>query len=323
MNLFSVGKIPVYCEGITHRLETRKSGETKVVDLTLKIHPFNAQLASALDQDEYGFVKRTLFRMASGDPVVDLRAVEFRPPGDRQRLTCFAAPDTDQASICLDQVKVTKLRARASKDANGWTLYIGVSFGPLSKDELSWINQFYTGQSFISWEEAEPSLDFDADGDDDDDDRPSRSATIWDEGAATSTDTLQTLSFALLGKQCFLDVVQLATLTDAEREDLAKWAKAKKGPVWPPALGRSHVAAAPPADGRQVCRKCGLVLHGDRDPVDPPFVEGSIIGLDCAGVDLEESRPIAKRGSKKTKKVDPETERRQQAADAAQRATAH
>lgn len=294
MNLFSVGKIPMYCEGITHRLESRKSGETKVVDLSLKIQPFNQQLASALDQDEYGFVKRTLFKMASGDPVIGLRAVEFRLPADRQRLLCFAAPDTEQASICLDQVKVTKLRARASKDATGWTLYIGVSFGPLSKDELEYVNRFYTAQAFITWEAAEPSLEFDAEGKGDEDEEHERPAPMWDEDATPSTEALQTLKVALLGKQCFLKVEQLATLTAAQREDLARWAKAKKGPVWPPVLGGSHVAGKPATQG-QVCRKCGLVLT----PVESgtPYTEGSIIGLDCPGVDLEDARPLKKRGT--------------------------
>jgi hypothetical protein len=186
MDLFTVGKIPVYCEGITHRIERRTSGDTKVVDLTLKIAPFNAQLATALDQTEYGFVKRTLFKMNSGDPVVDLRAVEFLPPADRQRLTCFAAPDTEKASICLDQVKVTKIRARSSKDAQGWTLYIVVSFGPLDKNELEYVNRFYTSQVFITWDEAEPSLDFeDGDGDDDsDDDLVDDASTLKFPGAA-------------------------------------------------------------------------------------------------------------------------------------------
>lgn len=197
MNLFTVSKIPVYCEGITHRIERRKSGDTKVVDLTLKIAPFTAQLATALNQDEYGFVKRTLFKMASGDPVVDLRAVEFLPPGDRQRLTCFAAPDTDAASICLDQVRITKIRARSSKDAQGWTLYIGVSFGPLDKNELEYVNRFYTSQAFITWEEAEPSLEFTDDEATDDEPpvglAPGRPAPMFDDDGTELPSPMQCL----------------------------------------------------------------------------------------------------------------------------------
>jgi hypothetical protein len=164
MDLFTVGKIPMYCEGITHRLENRKSGEVKVIDLALKITPFNAQLAAALDPDEYGFVKRVLFKMNDGEPVVDLRAVEFRPPSDRQRVIADIAPDTDEGSICLEQVKVTKIRARASKDANGWTLYVHVSFGPVSAGELAFANEFYTGMRYLDWSAAEQSLDFAGEG---------------------------------------------------------------------------------------------------------------------------------------------------------------
>src|SRR4051812_2784066 len=136
MQLFSVGKIPVYCEGITHRIEKRKGSDTKVVDLTLKIEPFTPELASALDQAEYGFVKRMLFKIGDGSPLGDLRSVEFVPPGDRQLVTCFASPDTEKPSIAFDQCKVTKLRARSQKDAAGWVLYLYLSFGPLSRAEL-------------------------------------------------------------------------------------------------------------------------------------------------------------------------------------------
>lgn len=161
MNLFTLGKIPMYCEGITHRLERRKDRDVKVVDLALKIEPFSPQLAGALDPTDYAFVKRTLFKMGDASPTLDLRAVEFRLPAERQKIRCYASPDTERASICIDQVKVTKLRARSSKDANGWVFYVNVSFGPLDKTELEYVNAFYTEQRFISWEAAQPSLELD------------------------------------------------------------------------------------------------------------------------------------------------------------------
>lgn len=322
MNLFTVPKIPVCCEGITHRLETRKSGETKVVDLTLKVQPFNGQLAAALDPNEYGFVKRVLFKMDSGDPTVDLRAAEFTPPGDRQRLTCFATTDSVEPSIVLDQVKVTKLSARRGKKAHGWTLTIGVSFGPLGRNELEYVNRFYTGQAFITFEEADPSLDFADDEESEDDVTDKRPAPMFDENTPPSHDVLQKLSFALLGKHCFLEEEQLAKLTDAQREGLAKWAKGKNGPVWPPVLASSHVAGKLGADGSQPCTKCGLVLYNAEMTAAVAYTEKSIVGLDCPGVDLDDAVPQPKkRGSKKTKRIDHDAERREQTAHGKRAAT--
>jgi hypothetical protein len=205
MHLFTTGKIPMYCEGITHRLEKRKDSEVKVVDLTLRVFPFTGQLASALDQDEYGFVKRTLFNLNSGDPSVDLRAVEFKPPSERQRMHCFASPDSDVASILLDQVKVTKLRARGSKDANGWALILVVSFGPLDKTELAFVNEFYTKQQFIRWEAAEPSLAFeDTDaGESPDPDGGGRPTPMWDESDVVGT---------------VVDAMEQVAVTDEEKD---------------------------------------------------------------------------------------------------------
>lgn len=169
MKLFSTGKVPCYCEGISHRIERRKSGDTKVVDLALRIDPFNAQLAAALDPGEYGFVKRMLFKQGDASPVRDLRTVEFKPPAERQDLQCFASPDTSKASILLDHVKITKIRVRGQKDGDRWVLYLYASFGPLSKTELEYVNAFYTEQRFITFEQSDPSLEYDEeDGDEDD-----------------------------------------------------------------------------------------------------------------------------------------------------------
>lgn len=176
MKLFSVGKVPMYCEGITHRIERRKSGDAKVVDLQLRIEPFTAQLAAALDQTEYAFVRRLLFTMNDASPVIDLKVVELRTPADRQKLLCFPATDTVKASIALDQVKVTKIRARKQKAGAAWVVYLHVSFGPLGKSELEYVNAYYTEQRFITFEEAEPSLEFEEESTDDEDEPETRSS---------------------------------------------------------------------------------------------------------------------------------------------------
>lgn len=191
MRLFSVAKVPCYCEAITHRIERRKSGDAKVVDLSLKIDPFTAQLASALDQAEHGGVKRKLFKQNNGEPDRDLRAAEFRPPGDRQKLICFASPDTSQASIALDHVKITKMRARGQKDGDRWVFVLVASAGPLGKTELEYVSAFHAEMRFITFEEAEPSLEFEQLEDTEDDadltdadEKARRPAPMFDTDAA-------------------------------------------------------------------------------------------------------------------------------------------
>lgn len=188
MHLFDVAKVPMFCDGIAHRLEKRKTGdEVKVVDLTLRIQPFTNELASTINQDEYGAVKRMLFNLITGEANDDLRSVEFVATSDRQRLICFATPDTEVPSIAFDQVKVKKIRARTQKDVAGWALYVYVSFGPLGKSELEYVNDWYTKQRFVSFEEAEPSLDFEDDDLTDADEKARHAAPpppMWDDDEA-------------------------------------------------------------------------------------------------------------------------------------------
>lgn len=122
---------------------------------------------------------------------------------------------------------------------------------------------------------------------------------------------LQDLSFKLLGRQCFLTVTELAGLSDEDRGALHTWATAKKrGPLYPPVLATAHVAAEPGTDG-QHCAKCGALLPREEGAM--PYVVKSFVGFGCVDAEPEEARPIAKRGSKKTKKVEPEAERVEQA----------
>jgi hypothetical protein len=181
MKLFTAGRIPLYCEGITHRLETRKSGDVKVVDLTLKAEPFTAQLSAAMNASEYGFVRRVLFTLSDASPIRDYRSIEFKPPVDRQKLICYASVDIPKASIAIDQAKVTKIRARQAKDGYHWTLYLYASFGPLGREELEYVNAFYCEQRWIAFEEAEPSLEFEGDaGDEADEPEPLRPAPMFE-----------------------------------------------------------------------------------------------------------------------------------------------
>jgi len=166
MELFTVGKIGCYLDAITHRLDKRKGvgDDVKIIDLKLRIQPFTAQMAAALDPSLYAFVRRMLFRQGDGAPLTDYKAIEFKPPSDRDRqlLTVFASPDTTQASIAFHECKVGKLIARGQKNVDGWALIVRVNFGPVDKAELEYVNDWYTEQRFVTFKPAHPSLDFDA-----------------------------------------------------------------------------------------------------------------------------------------------------------------
>jgi hypothetical protein len=174
MQLFTVPKVGVHCDGIGHRLETRADHVEKIIELTLRVQPFTAQLAAALDPDWYGFVKRFLFKQGDGSAITDVKSIEFKPPSDRQLVTAFASTDTVKASIAFDQVKVTKIRARTEKGIDGWALIVHVSFGPVGRAELEYVNAWYTEQRFLSFEAADPSLfaGGDSDGNDDAEEEP-------------------------------------------------------------------------------------------------------------------------------------------------------
>lgn len=155
MKLFSVGKIGVTLDHIIHKMEKRKDGDVKVIELKCRIFPFSSQIALAIDE----IVKTALFKRTSGEPHAHVKEFVFLLPIERQQVYIFASPDTEKASILFDQVKVSHLRARTEKGAGGYALTFSLTFSQDDK-QLAYAESWRTEMRFLSTEESEPSLDF-------------------------------------------------------------------------------------------------------------------------------------------------------------------
>lgn len=162
MKLFEIAKVGCYCEGVAHSLEKRRGEDVKVLTLTMKVAPFSATHAASMPDG----VKPTLFKLNSGDPKETLRRVEFALGVERQQLHVFASPDTSKATFMLDQVRIHGTYARVVKDRNGFDFLFKATFGPVGRDELEWIQAWLLTQKFVTFEPAEPSMDFEEDGED-------------------------------------------------------------------------------------------------------------------------------------------------------------
>ena len=179
--LIDVKKVGVFCDGIAHSTEKRKDGEVKVVQLALRIQPFDAKLATAIRQD----VRQTLFKLNTVEQQPHLDRVTFKLGVPRQNLYLFASPDTTKASLMLDHVKITSICARTEKGVNGLALTFKATFGPASSQELAYVEDWRNSQRFVNTEEAEASLEFDNEteqDEDDDEDAPERPQEMWQDG---------------------------------------------------------------------------------------------------------------------------------------------
>jgi hypothetical protein len=163
MNLFEVAKVGMFLDQITHGVEERRGDEVKIVTLTLRVQPFGPDLARALG----GSVRTTLFKLNHPTPHPHLKRVDFRLGCPRQTLTVYASPDTGNPSILFDQGKIVATYARTQKDMDGFAFVVKVSFGPVGKHELEYLQDWLLGQRFVTCEQAEPGLFEDDDTDDD------------------------------------------------------------------------------------------------------------------------------------------------------------
>jgi hypothetical protein len=164
--LFDVGKVGCYCEAITHTTEKRKDGEVKVIQLSLRVQPFDAKLATALHPD----VRTTLFKLSHPDPQPHIQRVNFLLGVPRQNLDCYATSETEKPTRRLEHVKISGLYARSTSGMQGYALVFKATFGPVTDAELGYCEAWRSGMKFVNFQEAEASDLFIEDSEDDDDD---------------------------------------------------------------------------------------------------------------------------------------------------------
>lgn len=165
--LFSVNKIGLFLDSYSPATEKRRDEDVKVLVLTLRVQPFDAKLATAIDDGlgDDSAVRASLFKLAHPDPKPHIERLNFSLACPRQNLTIYASPDTDEARITLLQAKISGCYARTQKDVAGFAFVFKATIGPVGRDELEYVHAWVGTQRFVAFEESEPALDFDDMGD--------------------------------------------------------------------------------------------------------------------------------------------------------------
>lgn len=164
--LFDVKKIGLTCDTITHTTEKRQDGEIKVIQLRLRVAPFDSKLAAALHPD----VRTTLFKLGHPDAHPHLARVNFSLGVPRQFMELYATPESPAATMGFDHVKITGVYARTQAGMNNmFVLAFDATFGPVSDKELGFCEAWRKTMKFGNFEEAEASDLFIEEGEDDDD----------------------------------------------------------------------------------------------------------------------------------------------------------
>lgn len=157
MRLFDDDRIGCYLDHIDHRVEKTKGGEeVKMLDLTLRVQPFTADLAVSFDPD----VRALLFTMSDGEPKPKIKSLEFALTIPRQLMKVHLLPESDVASQAFLDVEITQPRARTEKGVDGFALVLYASFGPCGADELEYVCEWLTQQRFVTFSAMQPGFDF-------------------------------------------------------------------------------------------------------------------------------------------------------------------
>lgn len=264
--LFDIAKVGVFCDAISHTTEKRKDDpEVKVIQLTLRVQPFDAKLAGQVRTD----VRQTLFKLnAPSEPQAHLARVNFGLGVPRQDLEIFASRDTDKASILLQQVKISGVYARTEKNVNGYAFVWKATFGPAGRQELEFVEAWRNSQRFVTFQESEQSLEFEApDAEDDEDEHDEDQPELPEGEFETDADGLpkgdaKALAKLLAKAGANVNVTDVEAWTGRQFDDAAAWARAQitenetadpghsTSVKWP-----DHVSAAHQGEKREPARQ--------------------------------------------------------------------
>ena len=159
MRLFDQDKVGCYLDAVGLRLEKTKDHEHKVIDLTLRVQPFTPELATALDPE----VRALLFTMTDATPKPKVKACDLKLNVPNQHLDVYLLPmeeSNDKAQICLLDAEISDPRVRTEKGVDGYALIFYATIGPLGRDELEYVTNWYTQQRFITFRQAQATMDF-------------------------------------------------------------------------------------------------------------------------------------------------------------------
>jgi hypothetical protein len=254
IRFFNQPKIRCYLDGFSPGEEKRRGEATKVIKMSLRVQPFDAKLAVSIDEGLAGesSVRSQLFSLQTAEPRPMIDRLNMKLSVPRQTLRLFMAPDQETCRVALSQVRIHGAYARTQKDQGGFAFCFKGTFGPVGRDELELLQLWYLNTMFVTFEEAEPSMEFDPIEPGEDEDVPSvaelsRPLPSWDDappsGAPAAVDA---------AAEAPADAPGVAVESEHARET---------GAPRPARRGRNKATRHNPEEERQAQAKAGQRTH--------------------------------------------------------------
>lgn len=166
--LFSVPKIGLFVETYHPVKEKRRDDEVVCIRIKFRVQPFDAKLATSIDDGLDAGVRALLFKLHTVDPKPTIGGLKLNLDCPRQNIELFATPDTDDSRLVLLQTKISGANAQ-EKDAV-FVFYFEGTHGPVDRDTLEYVHSLVGKQIFATFTESEPSIEFSATEPEDDED---------------------------------------------------------------------------------------------------------------------------------------------------------
>lgn len=152
--MFKTPHVAARISNIVVRQMEKDDAEIPLVELTCEVSPFTATLAG----DLHDFVKRTLYTAAGVEVNSLLGSAAFNIEVRPQAVEFRMAPDQDDESFTLAEVKISGIKAKRTKLSTAWILEFKLTASPASANQLQQIVEAYLKTKYLSFENAAACL---------------------------------------------------------------------------------------------------------------------------------------------------------------------
>lgn len=174
--MFNRSNVAIRVSKITHNQMEQEDHEVPLTVVSCEISPLTPELAG----DLHDIVRGTLYTRTDAEVKALVGGVSFNLSIPPQAVAWRMAPDQGRGSFTLQEAKIDEVKASRAKKSQAWTLSFRLTCSPASDKQLAQIVERYLKTSYLTFEDAVPTL-FDesprASADDDIDDSQADGAT--------------------------------------------------------------------------------------------------------------------------------------------------
>jgi hypothetical protein len=152
--VFDRKNVPIRINNIAPLKMDKDEREITLLRLDCEVEPFTPELAKELDSE----VRTALYTRTDAEVKSKVTSIGWDLGIPPQAVEVRLAPDQDQESFTLLEVKIANIKTKRSKKSTAWRLTFSMTCWPATEHQSAQVIESYSKVRYMSMEPAQPDL---------------------------------------------------------------------------------------------------------------------------------------------------------------------